>query len=137
MPGLSRYPPSEPSWGPEMTGADMQRLARAIDDLDSLSGGRTIIAIGIGHAVQEFEAVGVPFNQRGRMADEYLEAIRVLWTEDSALIRRAFRAVRRRPLRTKTPPKAPSAHLDRWQLPQLPPACCTLAGLVPVAGNPG
>ncbi len=66
-----------------MTGADMQRLARAIDDLDSLSGGRTIIAIGIGHAVQEFEAVGVPFNQRGRMADEYLEAIRVLWTEDA------------------------------------------------------
>ncbi len=148
MPGLSRYPPSEPTWAPEMTGADMQRLARAIDDLgfdgvlvpehivlppdlaetmgahwphaltamaflagatsrvtvisgivilplhnpvvlakeiatlDALSGGRLIIAIGIGHAAEEFEAVGVPFNQRGRMADEYLEAMRVLWTEE-------------------------------------------------------
>jgi hypothetical protein len=32
---------------------------------------------------EEFELLGVPFRERGRMADEYLEAMIALWTQDS------------------------------------------------------
>jgi probable F420-dependent oxidoreductase len=58
-------------------------LAKEIATLDVLSGGRLIVAFGVGHAAEEFEALGVRFDQRGRMADEYLEAMSVLWTEDA------------------------------------------------------
>ncbi len=57
-------------------------LAKEIATLDALSGGRLIVACGVGHAAEEFEALGVRFDQRGRMADEYLEAMSVLWTEE-------------------------------------------------------
>lgn len=57
-------------------------LAKAVATLDVLSGGRVILGIGVGHAEGEFEALGVPFSRRGRMADEYIEAMQVLWTED-------------------------------------------------------
>ena len=56
-------------------------LAKAVATLDQLSGGRVILSFGIGHAEGEFAALGVPFHQRGQMADEYLEAMKVLWTE--------------------------------------------------------
>ncbi|HLG67725.1 MAG TPA: TIGR03619 family F420-dependent LLM class oxidoreductase [Acidimicrobiales bacterium] len=57
-------------------------LAKAIATLDVLSGGRVMLAVGIGHAEREFRALGVPFHRRGRMADEFLEAMTVLWTAD-------------------------------------------------------
>jgi probable F420-dependent oxidoreductase len=65
-------------------------LAKAIATLDVLSGGRTIVSLGIGHAEREFEALGIPFGQRGRMSDEYLEAMEVLWTEDCPIYRGRF-----------------------------------------------
>ncbi len=58
-------------------------LAKEIATLDVLSGGRLIVAFGVGHAAEEFEALGVRFDQRGRMADEYLAAMSALWTEDA------------------------------------------------------
>jgi len=58
-------------------------LAKAVATLDVLSGGRVMLAVGIGHAESEFRALGVPFQERGRMADEYLKAMKVLWTEDA------------------------------------------------------
>jgi probable F420-dependent oxidoreductase len=57
-------------------------FAKAVATLDVLSGGRVILTIGVGHAEQEFDALGVPFSKRGRITDEYLDAMRVLWTED-------------------------------------------------------
>lgn len=65
-------------------------LAKAIATLDVLSGGRTIVSVGIGHAEREFEALGIPFGHRGRMSDEYLEAMKVLWTEDCPTYRGRF-----------------------------------------------
>jgi probable F420-dependent oxidoreductase len=57
-------------------------LAKAIATLDLLSGGRVMLTFGVGHAVKEFEALGIPFEKRGQIANEYLEAMRVLWTEE-------------------------------------------------------
>jgi probable F420-dependent oxidoreductase len=57
-------------------------LAKAISTLDLLSGGRVRVSIGVGHAEREFEALGVPFSERGHIADEYLAAMIELWTSN-------------------------------------------------------
>jgi len=59
-------------------------LARAGANVDQLSGGRFILGVGIGWAQQEFQALGVPFKSRGAITNEYLEAIKLLWTQDMA-----------------------------------------------------
>jgi probable F420-dependent oxidoreductase len=58
-------------------------LAKAVATLDVLSGGRVILTFGVGHAEDEFRALGIPFERRGRIADEYIEVMKVLWTEDA------------------------------------------------------
>ena len=57
-------------------------FAKAVSTLDVLSGGRVRVSIGVGHAEREFEILRVPFHERGRLTDEYLEAIIELWTSD-------------------------------------------------------
>ncbi len=56
--------------------------AKLISTLDALCHGRLIVGVGVGWLSQEFEALGVPFHRRGALLDEYLEAMRVLWTSD-------------------------------------------------------
>ena len=52
-------------------------VARMAANLDELSGGgRLVLGAGIGWAKQEFEALGVPFEQRGKLTTEHLRAIR-------------------------------------------------------------
>lgn len=57
-------------------------LAKAISTLDVLSGGRVIVSCGTGMAPGEFAAVGVPFEDRGAVTDEYIAAMKALWTEE-------------------------------------------------------
>jgi probable F420-dependent oxidoreductase len=52
--------------------------AKALATLDWLSGGRAFAGFGVGWLAREYEILGVPFDQRGRLADEYLAAIHVL-----------------------------------------------------------
>lgn len=51
-------------------------LARMADTLDELSDRRLVLGVGAGGARQEFEALGVPFTQRGRLTDQYLTVLR-------------------------------------------------------------
>lgn len=60
------------------------QLARIGANVDRLSGGRFILGVGVGWAREEFEVLGVPFDKRGAIADEYLEALLELWTKDEA-----------------------------------------------------
>ncbi len=55
-------------------------LANEIATIDRLSEGRVLLGIGSGWLVEEFEALGVNPKTRGRMTDEYLAAMRHLWT---------------------------------------------------------
>ncbi len=64
--------------------------ARAFANVDQLSGGRLILGVGIGWAEQEFQALGVPYHQRGAMTNEYLEALRLLWSQDVATFEGKF-----------------------------------------------
>ncbi len=57
--------------------------AKALATIDWLSSGRIIATFGVGWMEREFEILGVPFRERGRMADEYLAAIIALWTEEA------------------------------------------------------
>ena len=54
------------------------------ESLHRLSGGRFILGVGVGWARQEYAALGVPFEKRGAATDDYLEAIRALWSRDVA-----------------------------------------------------
>lgn len=58
-------------------------LAKALATADWMSGGRMMVTFGVGWLEREFEFLGVPFKERGRIADEYLEAIIELWTSES------------------------------------------------------
>lgn len=57
-------------------------LAKELASLDVLSKGRLIFGVGVGYLKPEFDAIGAPFAERGARADDYLAAIRALWTMD-------------------------------------------------------
>lgn len=55
-------------------------LAKELATLDHLTGGRVELGIGVGWMKEEFEALGVPWERRGRRNDEYVEALRTVWS---------------------------------------------------------
>jgi alkanesulfonate monooxygenase len=57
-------------------------LAKQVASMDQISGGRMIMGLASGWYKREFDAVGVPFNKRGKIMDQSLEIMRRLWTED-------------------------------------------------------
>ena len=63
-----------------LTQANPLYLAKQASSIDHLSGGRLRLGLGVGWLEEEFDALGVPFEQRGARADEYLDAMRAAWT---------------------------------------------------------
>ncbi len=59
------------------------QTAKLIATLDVLSEGRAILGAGIGWMREEFEVLGMPFDNRGKRADEQLEIFEALFTEDT------------------------------------------------------
>lgn len=97
------YPPSPNFWDPVLTltwaAAVTQRvrlgtsvlvlplrhplpLAKELATLQNLSAGRLILGAGVGWLEAEFDALGVPFKQRGRRMDEGIAMMRAVWTQD-------------------------------------------------------
>jgi probable F420-dependent oxidoreductase len=58
-------------------------LAKQLSSMDQLSQGRLVMGMASGWYKREFDAMGVPFEQRGKIMDENLEVLRRLWTEPS------------------------------------------------------
>jgi len=56
--------------------------AKQVATLDYMSGGRILLGIGVGWLKEEFEALGVPFAERGARTEEYIHALRALWSMD-------------------------------------------------------
>jgi probable F420-dependent oxidoreductase len=84
-------------------------LAKQLASLDVLSHGRLIFGLGVGWCEPEMRSVGVPFAERGRIADDYLAAIRAVWTQAKPSYRGpyvSFDGVQAmpRPVQTPTPP---------------------------------
>jgi len=59
-------------------------LAKSLASVDHLSGGRLMFGLGVGYLEPEMTACSTPMGRRGERADEYLSAMRALWTEDAA-----------------------------------------------------
>ena len=57
-------------------------LAKELASLDLIAGGRLLLGTASGWYKREFDAVGVPFGERGRLMDRNLEILRRLWTEE-------------------------------------------------------
>ncbi len=58
-------------------------FAKQVATLDALSGGRTLMGVGGGWLREEFEALGVPFARRGARFDDYLTAVRKVWSGET------------------------------------------------------
>jgi probable F420-dependent oxidoreductase len=83
--------------------------ARLCANVDRLSGARFIFGVGVGWARQEFAALGVPFERRGAMSNEYLDVITRCWAEDLVSYEGRFVSfhdvdTRPRPARRPRPP---------------------------------
>lgn len=59
-------------------------LAKSLASLDHVSGGRLIFGLGVGYLEPEMTACSTPMARRGARADEYLAAMRALWSTDGA-----------------------------------------------------
>ncbi len=84
-------------------------LAKQLATLDRVSGGRLHVGLSIGWSRDEFEAVGVPFERRGKRADEFLECLKAIWTQEVVEFRGEFYRVPRakvepKPLQKPHPP---------------------------------
>lgn len=55
-------------------------LARRLTTLDVLSGGRVRLGLGLGWSKDEMDATGADIKKRGAMADEFLQALKAIWT---------------------------------------------------------
>jgi probable F420-dependent oxidoreductase len=103
VPQSSPYPPSPNFWDPVVTltwaAAVTSRvrlgtsvlvlplrhplpLAKELATLQNLSQGRLILGAGVGWLEAEFDALGVPFQQRGRRMDEGIAMMRAVWSDD-------------------------------------------------------
>jgi len=84
-------------------------LAKQLASLDVLSNGRLVFGLGVGWCEPEMRATGIPFAERGRVADDYLAAMRAVWTQGKAAHHGryvSFEGVRAmpHPVQTPTPP---------------------------------
>ena len=83
-------------------------LAKQLASLDVLSNGRLIFGLGVGWCEPEMRSVGAPFAERGRVADDYLAAMRAVWSQPKPSYRGpyvSFDGVQAmpRPVQTPTP----------------------------------
>jgi len=56
-------------------------LAKQLSSMDQLSGGRLVMGMASGWYKREFDAMGIPFEKRGKIMDENLDLLRRLWNE--------------------------------------------------------
>lgn len=62
-------------------------LAKRVASVDVLSGGRVLFGIGVGYLREEFDALGAPFEDRGRRTDEALAAMHAIWAGPAGGVR--------------------------------------------------
>ncbi len=65
-------------------------LAKQVAGLDFLSGGRFLFGVGVGWLAEEYAAMGVPFERRGARFDDYLVAMKKVWSGETVEHRSEF-----------------------------------------------
>jgi probable F420-dependent oxidoreductase len=157
IPKDAAYPPSANFWDPVLTltwaaaATDRVRLgtsvlvlplrhplplAKELATLQNLSNGRLILGAGVGWLEAEFDALGVPFKERGRRMDEGIAMMRAVWSQDPITFETKWIAARIDRMRSQPQPFAPipiwiggsseaairrAARLDGWHGSQITP----------------
>jgi probable F420-dependent oxidoreductase len=83
--------------------------ARMLASLDQLSSGRLLVGVGAGWNAEESRILGLPFEQRGPMTDEWIRVMRELWTSPEPSFEGQFTSfadvvVEPRPIQQPYPP---------------------------------
>lgn len=81
-------------------------LAKELAGVDVLSKGRLIFGLGVGYVPGEFEALGIPYEERGARTTEHIEVIRTLWTQEQPSFDgqfTKFSGIQSRPLPVQNP----------------------------------
>ena len=81
-------------------------LAKQASSIDHLSGGRLMLGLGVGWLKEEFDALNVPFDDRGPRADEYIDAMTQVWTGETVNFKGQFLDWHGFSMRP-TPPRSP------------------------------
>ena len=58
-------------------------LAKEVATVDALTEGRVMLGIGVGWLKEEFAALGVPWERRGKRTDDYMDVMLALWSSDN------------------------------------------------------
>src|SRR3989441_5530189 len=91
--------------------------AKALGTLDVISNGRLILGAAAGWYAREFDAVGVPFKQRGRLFERNLDILTRLWTEERVTLKQdefnlREAVMRPRPVQRPRPPILIGGYVD-------------------------
>jgi len=113
--------------------------AKALASIDVLSGGRLTVGCGVGWLREEFEAVGAPpFDHRGAVGSEYIQAFKELWTSDNPTFRGKYSSFSNIMF---SPKPVQKPHPPIWVGGESPPAMRRAAMLgdawYPIGNNPG
>ena len=96
-------------------------LAEELATLDIVSGGRLVVGLGTGYMPEEFEAFGVPFEERVPRLEECIALLEALWTQDPVTFEGRFWQLRDAPVHLQARAGAAPAALDRRDAAR--PAC--------------
>ena len=125
--------------------------AKAVSDLDWMSGGRVDFGVGVGWLAEEFRALGVPFERRGARCRAYLRLMQRLWSDpvscyesrcppagsirsrSSSRIRRFISAARATRRSSASPISARAGTASTSGQTRPPPACAVLTSCSPRA----
>jgi probable F420-dependent oxidoreductase len=69
-------------------------LAKEVATLDRLTGGRVTLGVGIGWLREEFDVLGVPFEERAARTEEHIQVLRAAWTQESPTFEGRFASFR-------------------------------------------
>jgi probable F420-dependent oxidoreductase len=86
-------------------------VAKSVATIDQLSGGRVILGTAAGWLEAEFDALGVPYAERGPRTDEAIEMIRRMWTDDHITAEFPVHGAHFKNIRAKP---QPAGHVPIW-----------------------
>ena len=81
-------------------------LAKELAGIDVLSKGRLLFGLGVGYVEGEFDALGIPYAERGPRVTEHIEVIRAMWTQEKPAFDgqfTSFSGIQSRPLPVQKP----------------------------------
>ncbi|MEY2627177.1 MAG: hypothetical protein RJB08_936 [Actinomycetota bacterium] len=86
-------------------------VAKSIASIDLMSGGRFILGTAAGWLKAEFDAIGIPFDERGARTDEAIHILRHAWTNDHMTVDFPVHSIHMESIRAQPQPKR---HVPIW-----------------------